>query len=496
VKANFAENPCAPRCTSYGIAPIPAKSTPAIIPTGLVNYPSISYPSYCNNITLKSDASGDASLLGQANLHVSGIASTERYITGYSSAVNGWHFLSSPMNSFSINGSDFVPTSDVDDFYRWNESSYEWLNYYGGSFGSTVFENGLGYLVAYSSGGVKNFMGTLNTTSITQTLSYTFGTGEGAVGDGWNLLGNPYSSAIDWTALTKTGDIDAAFYIVNPVDGTYLVGNGSGTGDISNDEIPMNQGFFVKANSAGQSIIFETADQIHSSNDFNKSSSENPSESLKIVLKGRNSENSTFIQFREDASSNFDHQMDAYKLFGFAEISQVYTELENTQYAINCLSHSTETISIPLSIHLLADEVLEFSFIGLESFDDHSRIDLEDRKTGELISVSTDLHYSFDGSIYDDPNRFLLHFKGVTSTDDTEVGNLPMVFSYQKYLYVQAREKENISFQVFNTNGQLVYKGLLYQSGLNRINTNLVQGFYLVNIRSDSYAFTQKVFIE
>ena len=467
----------------------PKTTNSIIIPTGLANYPTISYPAYCNNITLKSDATGDASLLKQNNLTVEGTATVERYVSGYSSNSNGWHLLSSPINTHAINGSDFTPLSGTDDFFRWNETNYEWINYYGGSFGATEFENGVGYLVAYDSEGTKSFSGDLNTASITKNLSFS-----GGAEDGWNLLGNPFSSAIDWDLLTTSVDVDGSVYLVNPSNGSYFSWNG-GVGDISNGEIPINQGFFVKANSAGQSLTMETVDQVHSTSSFNKAVN-TPKETLKVSLKGTNSNNNTYIQFREDATAEFDHKIDAYKLFGFAEIAQVYTQLKETKYSINCLSYSTETVSISLAIQVLSDETLEFNFTGIESFDANIRIDLEDLKTGEIINIRTKPVYSFQAIASNEDSRFILHFNGVTAVEDIKEVQAPLVYSFNDAIYIRSNDVKKADILVYNTNGQLVGQEELKGEDLKRLRLKLASGVYMVSLRSVNSVWTKKIYIK
>lgn len=86
-------------------------------------------------------------------------------------------------------------------------------------------------------------------------VSYT-----AAASQGWNLVGNPYPSAIDWDAAawTKT-NLDDAMYIWDPTNGTsgsyyaYVFGISS-DGRANGSIIPSGQGFFVKANAAGPAL--------------------------------------------------------------------------------------------------------------------------------------------------------------------------------------------------------------------------------------------------
>ncbi len=86
---------------------------------------------------------------------------------------------------------------------------------------------------------------------------------QGEPGDGFNLLGNPYASAIRWGSLRKE-NIGAFVWMFNPVNGAY---------DVTDDPdlvIPAAEGFFVKVNSAAAlgSLTFDehakaSGDSLH-----------------------------------------------------------------------------------------------------------------------------------------------------------------------------------------------------------------------------------------
>lgn len=461
-----------------------------VIPAGCVNYPTISSDVDCNNLTLKSDASGDASLIGQAKLNVTGITTVERYISGYSSSSNGWHFLSSPVNAMTIAGSDFaIGTFDL---YRWGETTVadeKWLNFEGGTFGQTEFENGLGYLAAYSTGGVKEFVGVLNEGSYSKTLTYTAGEG-----DGWNLIGNPYCSGLDWAALdVSAGNIGGAFYIVDPLDGSYNSSNGS-IGDVIGGVIPPNQGFFVQV-SAGTTIGMATADQVHTTTQFYKSQT-SFEETLEIELKGATSSNETFINFRNDASEEFDFHADAYKLFGWATIPQIYSEIDGIQYSINCLNHSQETVTVPLGLYMQENEELTMDFSGMDSFSNTVRIDLEDLETGIMTNVLENPSYTFQATTEDNANRFLLHFNGVTAVEELSDENAPQIYAVEDVVYINHAQDLDADIFIYATNGQLVGQDKMSKESMKRISVNGSTGIYLVTIQTSDAVYTEKVYIK
>ena len=115
----------------------------------------------------------------------------------------------------------------------------------------------------------KHFTGILNTnppsSPLTVTCSWTDPASGG--GGGWNLLGNPYPSAIDWNLLTRGTGIDNALYYYDASIENYryyiqyqpgfALGNGS-------QFIPSMQGFMVHANNQGAgSVIIDNTCRVH-----------------------------------------------------------------------------------------------------------------------------------------------------------------------------------------------------------------------------------------
>ncbi|RYZ97376.1 MAG: T9SS type A sorting domain-containing protein [Sphingobacteriaceae bacterium] len=103
------------------------------------------------------------------------------------------------------------------------------------------------------------------TTTGTEYLLYTSATANSAV-RGFNLVGNPYPSSIDWnkmnTTTSTTGiyapNVSTKIWIFNgtvKTYGTFVKGDPTGTNGASNI-IPSGQGFYVRATSTAAQVIF------------------------------------------------------------------------------------------------------------------------------------------------------------------------------------------------------------------------------------------------
>jgi len=103
-------------------------------------------------------------------------------------------------------------------------------------------------------------------TSGSSNLGYTSATANSTV-RGFNLVGNPYPSNIDWdtyqVSTSSTGiygvNIDNTMYMLDPISknyGAYIAGNNQlGTNNVTNI-IPSGAGFFVRATNTNPQLIF------------------------------------------------------------------------------------------------------------------------------------------------------------------------------------------------------------------------------------------------
>ena len=76
---------------------------------------------------------------------------------------------------------------------------------------------------------------------------------------GWNLLGSPFGTSLDWDGVTRTG-VTPTVYVYDPAfDGggyrTYTSENGVGNGDLPGGLVPPFQGFFAKAYAQSPSLV-------------------------------------------------------------------------------------------------------------------------------------------------------------------------------------------------------------------------------------------------
>lgn len=370
-----------------------------------------------SNFVLHSGAGGTASLLHN-NDNVP--ATVQRYITG---AAEAWHFISSPVAGQSISGS-WMPSGTYGngtgyDLYLWNEPTNCWI--YKRNTTSVVnwntvhpggdFTPGRGYLYSVQAANpTKAFVGNLNNGSITYPLTFN---SIDPVLKGFNLVGNPYPSSIDWEAATgwsRDGLVNSGggydMWIWNPAANNYGVFNsftGTGTNSVTQYIAPM-QGYFVRASAAGN-LAMDNTIRVHNGAAWFKNTGMDPVKVSVVV--------------QSDADSSFDEALlmfgytanepGATKLFSHILTAPgVYMTSGSENYSVQYLTDTAANPTVPVMFKPGKDGnyTLRCSF-DTDKFD---VVMLEDRQMHYSQDFITAKTYHFVASKNDDVNRFVLHF--------------------------------------------------------------------------------------
>ncbi|MCF8232831.1 MAG: T9SS type A sorting domain-containing protein [Bacteroidales bacterium] len=473
--------------TNWNNETVPIASENVVIPSdGAVTIASSKASGTCNDLLIQSDASGTGSLIVEGSLNVTGNATVQQYIEGWvPSGSDGWHLLSSPIGTFTIDGSDFDPGSN-DDLYRWEESTNIWKNHKAGD--PTEVSPGMGYLVAYENNSTKEFTGTLNTGDQTVTnLSYN-----ASEGNGWNLVGNPFSSAIKWNddSWNLPGSVQAEAKIRDESAGNYI-------GITSGATIPINQGFFVQITSDNVNITIPSGAQFHGNTAFYKKEKELEGFfKLKVKAEANTFYDIQTIRLHEASDESYD-RYDSEKFYGNENAPQIYSIDENLG---NLSTHSVHPSSIDDSrIFPLGFEAVDGEYtllLSLNTLGEEYSAVLEDTKADKMIDFSEQETYTFSALEGDDVERFRLHLEksAIGIPEDSELQNTN-IYANNHNIYIQTSENlTDGTVFVYNTLGQLVV-----QKDLN--NDYCVigmegKGAYIVKIRSEEGIATEKVIIQ
>ena len=458
--------------------------------------------------TVKSDATGSGSLIVDESS--TGDVDFECYLSGESLA---WHTYSAPVNSESIAGSSFDPGSGTDDFYLWNEPAPgTWVNFKnqdgsGGdpnfptaNGGNNNFISGKGYLLAYNEASpIKTIAGDINTDAVDITLKNSSSAKHWTYASGWNLIGNPFSSAIDWYIVDHDAgtslfqDVYAYAYdqTANGDAGDYVLINGSQ----ANAFIPAQQGFFVlaKQSSNDQTFSFAKNMKIHANNNVYKSGS--TSYDLELLLTGESFSDETWINIHENSSTERDH-LDALKLFSFNTASPaLYSLSENeVKLAINTLPDISEGSSIHLGYKAPGAETYSISINQINSSNITTDIYLEDKYESNVHNLSKS-DYNFTSAEGEFADRFVLHF-GTTAIDDAPLESNPVCAfaAGDAITFINNSDQEGI-IKITSVNGMLLYQGNISKQSSKKLSQNFASGIYIGSIETEGFCRSTKLIV-
>jgi hypothetical protein len=428
--------------------------------------------------TIESDATGTGSFITDAATS----ANVQRYISGYTDAAHGWHLLSSPVAAQAI--SAFHTPGSTDDFYKWDEPTDTWINRTadgGGLNGAfeTNFGVGTGYLVSFETTATKTFSGSLNVSNVSVTgLSNT----PASTAAGWQLLGNPFSSALTWNdGNWNLSNVDANCQIWNETNASYSV-------ILPNGIIPSMNGFMAHASVDGASMTIPAVSRTHNATNWYK----NTEQIEQIVLTVRDIEGQTaqptIIRFEQEATNGYDSQYDSYFLPGFAPM--FYSNSQQQNYALNTMPELSQDLTIPLGFvknsgNQFVIELTE-NISGLDLY-------LTDKQTLQTVKLNEG-DYAFSAQQGDNPNRFELHFGVVGIENNTLTESALHAWAANGRVYLQ-NELGPVTMMVSDLQGRTLLNTNITEKGLTSHPIKLTTGIYIVSIQSAYNTKSMKIFV-
>lgn len=442
-----------------------------------------------------------------------------------------WHYISSPV----------IPNSIVSDkeFYPWNEVIGDWGT------PTTTLSSGIGYTVI--GGGSVSFIGSLqssnlliNATSpyndvITGTdysgRTYVQGGGHSGItrsysnygGGGFNLLGNPFSSAL---RITDSDGISSNDFISsNPgkFDPNYVavyIYNGNSYGYIGNstgwttdnpsqlsgtDHVQVGQAFFVLAMNDYSTFTFNKDMQVHNTAVplLKSSGSDRRWPGINLKVRKADAESSTLIVYDQEMSVGLDPGYDVGFMSGGAEI-EIYSALaantRSVNYARQALPLSgIDSVIVPIGIDTRTGGEITFSAEAL-TFKSYRYL-LEDRQKGVFIDISRRDYKTTVAPETFGTGRFYLHTAyadrrniqpGSADNESSEV----RIWAYGNYVIIKGPLSAGARCEIFTLHGQIVLSAILREEELNTISTTThLKGTYLVRVTDGIKVYTAKVFI-
>lgn len=492
------------------------------------------------NLTLLSVAGGDGT--ARINQLTSGAAITgnitvERFIPATG---RKWRFLSSPVvggttlqwrnNAGSTSGrgilitggntADYdLSTSNAPSLFSYNEASTNG----GGNInakwtpvsGNAILTNGLGYrafvrgdrtisltsAVTTANATTIWVSGTYPSTPVNMPVTYNAG-----LGNGWNLVGNPFPCQIDWNAASgwsKT-NVSGTFWVFNPSTNTYGSFDGNTTINGVTRYIGSGQAFFIQTNDANPVLTADESVKVGSTPPVLLKTSEQNSLRIELI-KDSTERDETVIRFMENKSDEFKSTDDVlkYAMNANVNISSYYGVDKYTM--VNYLnSRNIKTKVVALGAWVSKAGVYTMNFNQIEDFDANINIYLKDNFNNTLTDLRLKNTYEFNveegnAASTADGRLEVIFVNTSTSIEDALSGLTPKMEVYPNpavdVLHVSL---SNVNFKestlsIYNVSGQEVMSTNMVGKTKSLDIEKLSNGVYMVKVTNSATGYSNTI---
>ena len=465
-------------------------------------------------LTLVSDATGTALINGSGTGTVTGNVTMQRYLpSGY-----GYKYFSSAFTSATVN--EFTDET-ISAIYRYDENrliggtipASGWVDH---STPANLLNPLTGYAVNFGSnpasitvdltGEVNN--GALSLPVFNNNQIYT---------QGFNLVGNPYPSPIDWDIIKFLNtNVDNAIYyykagITDEWTGTYssYVGGFSSDG-LATNVIPSMQGFFIRVSTgtypvAGTLVMNNSVRLTDLTHGFLKSGSKG-SESLIRLTAAFSADTSLsdplLIYMSDKATVDFDSESDALKLFNTAyDVPSFYSVgNDGSRLSVNGIPLSVkDSLIIPLGLRTDIDGYVSFRIKHREGAFSRGKVYLLDLLPGTTTELKSGTEYKTYLAADHYQGRFFLKLEDFATSVPVE----PLGPEYFSAYYSNGVLKAEIDGIIGNSGtvmitsltGQTLYIWKVHENGYYEFMPALTSGIYIVTYTSGYIRLSKRLFI-
>lgn len=375
------------------------------------------------------------------------------YITPPNLTTNSSIFVNNPggtenTNIYQYNESyDANPDPDNATYSEWTDSSNGFNQAWQPMIDTLLNFPGRGYAYYNDTDRKLDFDGTFLYQDQIYTLSAHYNDANNGYFDGWNLIANPFTCALDWdnAAWDKTAIYDVIYYW-DPTDKNYKYYSSSGNYDDGSNTvnggsryIPAMQGFFIKVKDGYNNTDFTipAAARVHSTQTFWTKEPSNTSQFVKLQVQVGNNIDQTVLRFIPEAQASFD-DYDAYKFFTSAQnYPQIfsYYAVNQPELAINSLPLTSINDTIPLGIEIKTDSSVNIT-LSLNKTSIEKHILIIDTLTGETYNILIDSAITLSNI----PDGFLKQRFYLTLKDNTS----PQVINPQADIQLNLNDNLNL----------------------------------------------------
>ena len=459
-------------------------------------------------IKLLSDVNGTATLTGD----YSGPAEVQQYLSTVSGTgkTDNWWYISTPVTG-ATSGSILVSGKN-NKFGYYNETTAQYPQI---TATNISLNAGTGYLAQINTTDTYAFSGTLNNGDVGPiTLTRTVAAGGPR---GFNLIGNPYPSYIDWNAITGYGtasqrtDIrptiwyrtrtSAGAMSFDTFDGQD--GTSNGVRGAVNKYIAPLQAFWVKVNVDGTTPTIQFTNLLRSHQDqsvvYNRLKAPAQSTRQILHLKVTNGINSdeTIISTNVEAKDGFDF-LDSEKMFvNSVDVAEIYSFVDNQELVINKMQSIEEGKTVTLGFRPGQAGTFTIEATQLDNID--AKVVLVDKVAVKEQELTAETPYTFMSDETPTNDRFLIKLvsKVPTGVENTAAtGDLTVYINRNNRIQLICGIELNdlATVSVYNIAGQKLSTQKLSKATA-ELNGTYNPGVYMIQLTNGSQAITKKLII-
>jgi len=446
---------------------------------------------FTNNgtFTLKSeDGVGTATIITLGSVSGSGTTVVEQFISSTETGTGGrnW-YISSPLSAAT---SSTITDATGNGLVYWNGSAWT-------AAGSTM-DIMKGYIAKSPAGD--------------RTIQFTGGllnTGNQSVNDlalGFNLVGNPYPSSVDFAQATKTNVENSIWYRSKATNSykfhTYNVTGGTGVNDGS-AIIPPMQSFWIKTTSATNTFGFTNVMRSHQDQSVATNRLKAPIAStqklLRLQIANSEENDETVVYFNANALDTYDAYDSPKMSNANAAIPEIYTTVGGEQLVINGLNSAViANRELPLGFTTGASNNFTIKATEISNFDADTRIILKDNVLKAEYELNVGNAYNFSSDAVNTSSRFSILFRSATGPNalyDNNFSTLYIGKNANNQITINGVGAKDGMVTVCNAVGQKLISTVLTGSSL-VIDKPFSTGVYLVTVNVGNAKVTKKVIIK
>ncbi len=325
------------------------------------------------------------------------------------------------------------------------------------------------------------------------------------VDSGWNLVGNPYHSFIDFGALTSTG-LSSTYYIFSTINARYEALT-------SADPIAPEQAFWVTKSTAGSvNLTFDEADKLNSNSPSFLRRRAVEEFTLELQSLENNYANLLKVRFDPMASNGLDENDAWYLASPVKEVPGIYAKLNQTDknLMINSLNAWDESHKIAIEVYAGTDGQYSINGENISSvYDNYNCVYLYDNAEKKAIDLSVEPNYVFYTSAGTHP-RFDLLFSNSLTECEKLMDNQSIVQNIKDHISLRSsfgnwyidyeftnNDNQQLEISIYNTNGQLIVSpnriGVNGAGNYKLDGLNELSGIYLIQIKSNDQVISKTI---